>query len=272
MSLAHLIGNSPGDELGAGFRVKLPAFTGPLHLLLALLEQHDLDIAEVSLVAVTSAYLEAIENLDALPAASVCAFLDVASRLMVLKARALVPDLAPDEDAEDDADIADLLDQLTELSRFSGPVSTLKQRRDAGLHSYQRIAPLPQQRMVNVPALEQSSRLRSALVKLARSLPRIQTVAAPTRPDFTIAGQAQALLAYLRRWQEAGSQRYRSFFAMFEANAPRAEILATFLAMLEMIKSRTVSAHQEQPFGDIGIQLTAPAATRLPADGGTEAA
>lgn len=270
MSLANLIGNSPGDELGAGFRVKLPAFTGPLHLLLALLEQNDLDIAEVSLVTVTSAYLEAIENLDALPAASVCAFLDVASRLMVLKAKFLVPDLAPDEDAEDDADILDLLDQLTELSRFAGPVSALKQRRDAGLHSFQRQAPLPQQRVVNVPALEQPSKLRSTMVKLARFLPRVQTVQAPTIPSFTIAGQAKALMAYLRRWQDAGNHRYRSFFAMFESGSSRAEILATFLAMLEMIKSQTVSARQELPFGDIGVQLTEPAATRLPADGGTD--
>lgn len=271
MSLADLIGNNPGDELGAGFRVKLPAFTGPLHLLLALLEQNDLDIAEVSLVTVTSAYLEAIEDLDALPAASVCAFLDVASRLMVLKAKSLVPDLAPDEDAEDDADISDLLDQLTELSRFAGPVNSLKLRRDAGLHSFQRQAPLPQQRMVNVPALEQPSKLRSAMVKLARFLPRVQAVQAPTIPSFTITGQTKALLAYLRRWQETGGHRYRSFFAMFESGSSRAEILATFLAMLEMIKSQTVSARQEQPFGDIGVQLTASAPTRLSADGSTEA-
>ena len=271
MSLADLIGNSPGDELGAGFRVKLPAFTGPLHLLLALLEQNDLDIAEVSLVAVTSAYLEAIENLDALPAASVCAFLDVASRLMVLKAKSLVPDLAPDEDAEDDADISDLLDQLTELSRFAGPVSALKQRRDTGLHSFQRQAPLPQQRLVNVLALEQPSKLGSAMGRLARLLPRVQTVQAPTRPNFTVAGQAKALMAYLRRRQDVGSHRYKSFFAMFKSGSSRAEILVTFLAMLEMIKLRTISAHQEQPFGDIGVQLTAPASARLPADGGTEA-
>lgn len=271
MSLADLIGNSPGDELGAGFRVKLPAFTGPLHLLLALLEQNDLDIAEVSLVAVTSAYLEAIENLDALPAASVCAFLDVASRLMVLKAKSLVPDLALDEDAEDDADISDLLDQLTELSRFAGPVSALKQRRDTGLHSFQRQAPLPQQRIVNVPALEQPSKLKSTMVKLARFLPRVQTVQAPTIPSFTVAGQAKALIAYLRRWQDAGKHRYRSFYAMFEAGSSRSEILVTFVAMLEMIKSRTVSARQEHPFGDIGVQLTAPAETQLPADGSTDA-
>ena len=270
MSLADLIGNSPGDELGAGFRVKLPAFTGPLHLLLALLEQNDLDIAEVSLVAVTSAYLEAIENLDALPAASVCAFLDVASRLMVLKAKSLVPDLAPDEDAEDDADISDLLDQLTELSRFAGPVSALKQRQDTGLHSFQRQAPLPQQRIVNVPALEQPSKLKSTMVKLARFLPRVQTVQAPTIPSFTVAGQTKALMAYLRRWEDAGKHRYRSFYAMFESGSSRAEILVTFVAMLEMIKAQTVSARQEQPFGDISVQLTAPAATRLPADGGTD--
>lgn len=52
----------------------------------------------------------------------------------------------------------------------------------------------------------------------------------------------------------------------------RAEILVTFLAMLEMIKLRTISARQEQPFGDIGVQLMAPATVRLPANGGTEAA
>ena len=124
--------------------------------------------------------------------------------------------------------------------------------------------------MVNIPALEQPSKLRSAMVKLARFLPRVQTVQAPTIPSFTITGQAKALLAYLRRWQEAGSHRYRSFFAMFESGSSRAEILATFLAMLEMIKSQTVSARQEKVFGDIGVQLTAPAATRLPADGGTD--
>ena len=262
MHLSELIGNDPGDELGAGFRVKLPAFTGPLHLLLALLEQHDLDIAEISLVAVTSAYLEAIENLDPLPSASVCAFLDVASRLMVLKARALVPDIAPDEDVEDDADIADLLDQLTELSRFTGPVQSLQHRRNAGMHSFQRHAPMPHQRTTNIAALENPKRLQSAVAKLARLLPRVQRPPALTAPVFTVAGQANALMTYLRAWRAGNNQRYRSFFAMFNPETTRAEVIATFLALLEMIKSRTVTARQEKPFGDIGVQLAVPETAR----------
>ena len=268
MSLANLIGNNPGDELGAGFRVKMPIFTGPLHLLLMLLEQNDLDITEVSLVAVTSTYLEAIEDLDALPSASACGFLDIASRLMVLKARALVPDPPPDEDVEED--ISDLLDQLTELSRFAGPVNALQQRRNAGLHSFQRQAPLPQQRVVNVPALEEPARLRAAIVKLARSLPRVESLPPLTTSNFTVAGQAQALLEFLRRWQAGNSHRYRSFFAMFEPESTRAEILATFLAMLEMIKARTIAARQAQPFSNIEVRLTAPAATRLSTEGSAD--
>ncbi|RIK55714.1 MAG: hypothetical protein DCC57_05005, partial [Chloroflexi bacterium] len=70
---------------GAAYAVTLPVFEGPLDLLLHLIEKEELDISEVSLVAVTDQYLQTLEQLEEIQPGALADFLVVASRLLYIK-------------------------------------------------------------------------------------------------------------------------------------------------------------------------------------------
>lgn len=246
------IRHPPDDALGAAYPVALPAFTGPLHLLLSLLEQRQLDISAVSLAAITAPYLETMADARSLRAHSLCAFLDTASHLLVLKARFLLPD-APADAADEETETLSLLAQLAALQAYDDGVAWLAAREKQGLRTYRRHAPLPAAGPQAASHWEDPSRLGRALLRVARSLPRTQPPTAPPRPRFPLAAQMRRIVRVLRQWRQARAATSVSFFVLLRSESPRGEIVATFLAMLEMVRVRAIKATQAQPFGDITL-------------------
>ncbi len=98
---------------GSTYTVQLENFAGPLDLLLQLIEKNKLDICDVSLATVTNDYLESIQNIELDPAQANW-FLDIASRLILYKSRALLPN----NDLEVQQPLEDLTEQLHELSEI----------------------------------------------------------------------------------------------------------------------------------------------------------
>src|SRR6476661_4249101 len=94
----------PGPE---GPHVTVEGFDGPLDLLLELVEEKKLDILTVRLGDLADTYLARVRAMTALPADEVSAFLALASRLVLLKARSLLPSLEPlpEEDAESEEEL-----------------------------------------------------------------------------------------------------------------------------------------------------------------------
>ena len=88
-------------------RVSVEGFDGPLDLLLELVEEKKLDILSVRLGDLADVYLARVRAMAALPADEVSAFLALASRLVLLKARSLLPSLEPipDEEGESEEDL-----------------------------------------------------------------------------------------------------------------------------------------------------------------------
>ena len=98
-----------------GPHVTVEGFDGPLDLLLELVEEKKLDILTVRLGELADAYLARIRALDALPAEEVSAFLALASRLVLLKARSLLPSLLPLAETDEGESEEDLRARLLEL-------------------------------------------------------------------------------------------------------------------------------------------------------------
>jgi len=88
-------------------------FEGPLDLLLNLIEKEKLNICQISLAKITNTYLEEIQKIDA-SSENLADFLIVASKLLYLKSRAILPVLSPEEEEE----IEDLEAQLKEYKKF----------------------------------------------------------------------------------------------------------------------------------------------------------
>ncbi|MEE9278522.1 MAG: segregation/condensation protein A, partial [Dehalococcoidia bacterium] len=111
--------------------LRLPGYQGPLDLLLQLIEKHELDISEVSLVQVTDQYLEQVESLRAGAgdrlADSLAEFLAIGGKLMLLKSKTLLPrEIEPlYPEAEEDDVGRELVEMLEEYRRYRDAVTVL---------------------------------------------------------------------------------------------------------------------------------------------------
>ena len=100
----HIL-NTHTNQLGSGYPISMPAFEGPLDLLLHLINRDELDISTVSLMTVTESYLATIRSLEELEPGGLADFLVIASRLLYIKSRTLLPRATPpDDDEEEDED------------------------------------------------------------------------------------------------------------------------------------------------------------------------
>ena len=246
--------NPQEDPLGASYPVRQAVFSGPLHLLLALLEKKQLEISEVNLVEITSSYWLALKEVGQFNPGSMCDFVDVATRLMALKARFLRPteEQTPELDPEDEDDLS-LMEQLAQLKKFMAPVELLSQRDQAALHTYRRQGPLSALRSDITGPMESSALLLKALRRISAQLPRVQPVTVIPKPLFPIEGQIGKVRDALRRWRLRTAHAPMSFFSLFTARSHKAEVISTFMAVLELVRRRDVVARQERPFGDIEL-------------------
>ncbi|MFO7681675.1 MAG: segregation/condensation protein A, partial [Chloroflexota bacterium] len=127
------------------YKIDLPAFAGPLDLLLHLIDRDEMDITAISLIQVTSQYLRQIEAMKEDRVEHLIDFLVIGARLSLIKSRALLPKIpALPGDEEDDEDLAEaLIRQLREYKRFKQAAQWLGEREEAGLRTYLRVAPPP---------------------------------------------------------------------------------------------------------------------------------
>ncbi len=247
--------NPQEDPLGASYPVRQAVFSGPLHLLLALLEKKQLEISEVNLVEITSSYWLSLKEVGQFNPGSMCDFVDVATRLMALKARFLRPteEQTPELDPEDEDDLS-LMEQLEQLKKFMAPVELLSQRDQAASHTYRRQVPLSALRSDITGPMESSALLLKALRRISAQLPRVKPKTVIPKPLFPIEGQIGKVRDALRRWRLRTAHAPMSFFSLFSARSHKAEVISTFMAVLELVRRRYVVARQERPFGDIELQ------------------
>src|SRR6185295_15384281 len=121
------------------YTVQLPVYAGPLDLLLQLIERDELDITKVALAQVTDQFLSYLKVLESLNLGDIADFLVIAARLILIKSEALLPRPVVREPGEEDpAD--ELARQLIAYKRYKEIALTLREREDAGLRTYLRLA------------------------------------------------------------------------------------------------------------------------------------
>jgi segregation and condensation protein A len=229
------------------YRVDTNVYEGPLDLLLELIERAELDITTLAIAQVTDQYLAYLRSMKEHDAAEVSAFLVMAARLVQIKSAALLPRPSHSEHAiseEDDAEA--LARQLILYRRFKQISEWLNSRETANQRTYLRLAPPP----LKIEArLDLSGVTLTDLISAARqvlfsqpNLPSLNQVV--SMPRITIREKITTILDTLRH-------STRSSFRSLLSNRSRAEIVVTFLALLELIKRRIIAARQDALFGDI---------------------
>lgn len=230
------------------YEVRLPTFEGPLDLLLHLIEKEELDITTVSLAQVTDQYLNYISQLEEKRVANLVDFLVVASKLLLIKSRLLLP--TPQVAVEDEeGDVGeDLVRQLIEYKKFRQVATFLAERGKQNLHAYVRVGPA----VVSGSArdLDMSDTSLNALVQIVRQAleimppePPVSQIISPI--TISIHDKIHQIQARLRQRGEMG------FYELVTGARVRIEVIVTFLAVLELIKNGFLSIRQERLFGDI---------------------
>jgi segregation and condensation protein A len=231
--------------------IHLPVFQGPLELLLHLIERDDLDVTSVSLVAVTDQYLNAIRTTEGFPPRALAEFISIGAKLIYLKSRALLP-RDPSQALEEDDEVGrELIDMLVEYRRYAAVTTVLGERQEAGLRFFTRMAPPPPQPEGNGLEGVTTDLMRTIMLDVLRRTPEPPRVLLP-RQRITL---SQRLSVLRSRLQGAGRFSFRE--AMQECTT-RLEVVLSFLAILELMKSGECDAVQSETWGDIEVTAMMP--------------
>jgi len=260
-------GGSPADS----FRLALPNFEGPLDLLLHLIREHRLDIFDIPIALITQKYLEYLARMREINLDIAGEFLVMASTLAHIKSRLLLPrqeiqgDLEPEEQSDPRAE---LVRRLLEYQKYRDAAQALCARPLLDREVFTRRASQPASALQagELPLLEVSVyRLIEALDTVIRSAtPQVQHEI--TRDRISVSDAIHALADRLRPDETV------RLISLFATGRDRGQIIATFLAVLEMCRLRLIRIFQESPKGDIlvtrlGEPLSAAAEAEVDSDG-----
>ena len=244
----------PSDET---YEVKLPLFEGPLDLLLHLIEREELDITKISLAQVTDQYLAYIGQLEELYPETLADFLVVAAKLLLIKSQVLLPRPEVQFPAEEEEDPGEALArQLREYRKFKQVAQYLKERMASGGQMFVRIAPPPKfSRKVDLTGVTPDDLLAAWRQALLAQTPDGDLLVRSPQPTITIGDKMDLLRHRLAR------EGRITFSSLLTEARSRLEVIVTFLALLEMYKSREIALHQQALFGEIFVEAVPPSSS-----------
>ncbi|GBD37229.1 Segregation and condensation protein A [bacterium HR36] len=231
------------------YRVELDIFHGPLDLLLYLVERNEVDIFDIPIACITEQYLRYLEVLQIVDPERVGEFVVLASTLMEIKSRMLLPRSDQQVQPEEDPRL-NLVRQLIEYRKFKEAAQRLEEQVQRQAARFPRHVFEKPQRQYDPAAtpIQQVAiwDLLSAFCRLMRETLALQ----PQRIVFDETPTQVFLERILARLAETPRLRFRD---LFEPPHTRGRLVGFFLALLELIKTRQVRAEQEMPFGEIWI-------------------
>lgn len=240
-----MIATTPLDTTSViGYQLRLPSFEGPLDVLLRLIERSQLQITDVSLVAVTDQFLDYIASLDEAEPDLIADFTNVATRLVLLKSRSLLP--RPPA-ADDDEETSDLARELIEYRAVKQAAQTLAERDRRGEGAFARALG-----GIAAPAAPALPRLAAHEASwLARAIRRrLTTIPSPkvimhTRPMISLREMVERVLHSVTERPQA------TFSGIARQCRDAHELRTAFLAVLVLIRRRVIDAEQGELFGEI---------------------
>lgn len=235
------------------YRVQLDVFSGPMDLLLYLIRRDEIDVQDISISRLTDQYVEHVHMLRSVDPNAAGEFLVMASTLIELKSRALLP--TPPLEALDEADDprAALVRQLLEYKRFRDAARALGTAADDRAQRFvRRPAELPRE-LIGIELEEvEIWDLLSAFNSVMSSIGQGPGVSEIRYDDTPIETYVNTLVETL---EIGGPTR---FDRLFTGRTDRSEVIGLFLAMLELMRRQRIRAEQTRGFGEIYLFLLEP--------------
>jgi segregation and condensation protein A len=236
---------SPPDA-PTGFLVDLPAYNGPLDLLLSLIRDEKVDIYDIPIAHVAKQFLLRIRQLQLNDAAE---YLELAARLLRIKAQMLLPRHGEEETWEDPR--AELVRRLLEYQQMREVVDILERRGDERRSRFAR-AFLPEStEPVSAPLALSLGELLTAVDRILR-VTKEPTVHTVVPRSIDVAGAIEMVKAVL------ASRRRARWGELIAPNAEPWQVLSLLLALLEMAKLGELRLAQPRPFASVDITHESP--------------
>lgn len=243
------------DGPRGGYQVHTALFEGPLDLLLYLVSKQKLDLTEMSLSRVAEEYWSYLKMLEQLDLDVESSYLVVFACLLEIKSRLLLPPDPEPQDFEDfdlgDTAEHDLVERLKEYKRYKEASRALQEREKEAMQVFPRpfdeesVAIEPTTLDVSLPDLLEALR---GVLETHQKKTRQQQGLRVERVNVSVPQRMRDLLAQL----EPG--RTVEFFHLFAEEVTRADVIVTFLAILELARLRRIRIWQEARSGPIHVE------------------
>ncbi|MDG5815815.1 segregation/condensation protein A [Chitinispirillales bacterium ANBcel5] len=240
------------------YEVHLELFEGPLDLLLYLVHKSEVSITEIQVSVVTTQYLEYLDVMRELNIDIASEYLHMASKLIRLKARELLPESADDEDLGDEDGIFNreqLIAQLLEYKKYKEAANTLKLFESEQIGAYTRgkaeeIESCPETQEVNLGSISIFDLISAFKRVLERPAHQEDEEYRHTveLENVKIDDRIEVILSSLSERDEV---RFDELFERSEAR--KIVLVVTFMAILELVKMREITFRQEECFGTIFV-------------------
>ena len=233
------------------YKVKLDNFEGPLDLLLHLTKTSEIDIYNIPIAEITKQYLIYLSFLVYLDLENITDFVDMASVLLLIKSKALLPnELEYDEDEEDPR--LDLISTLLEYQKFKIAAGLLESKSE---ESIPLIKKSNEQVLFDLETEGQDENwkqlsvldLIGAFVEVLNKNTESDIGLEILLYDYSVDDKIVYINDLLKEKESF------NFFEIIKDNMPKIELVCTFLAILELVKNRIISVRQHLIFGDIQI-------------------
>ncbi len=233
---------------------KIPAFEGPLDLLLHLIRAHEVDIYNIPIAEITQQYLDYMDLWESLDLTVAGEYVLIAATLIEIKSRLLLPQPKPESAEEEPEDPrAELVQRLLEYQQYQGTLETLRQWEEQRRGIYFRgAAENTDDYMLPTPAGEATG------LQLYQALHRLLVEAGVDERPVTSVTPRKRLSLRLkmaelaRRIERAGTDGI-PFDSLFDLPCPRYDIVLAFLALLELLRHGRIRCEQKDVYALIWL-------------------
>ncbi|MGT2832409.1 segregation/condensation protein A [Streptococcus halotolerans] len=232
--------------------IKLKDFEGPLDLLLHLVSKYEVDIYDVPLVEVIEQYLAYLATLQVMKLEVAGEYMVMASQLMLIKSRKLLPKLVEEVPFEEDLEM-ELLSQIEEYKRFKAISQELDQQHQERAKLFSK----PKTEIVSEDVTLKEDKTTLDLY-LAFSKIMAQRQVAFNQEHTTIAAddyRIEDMMVFVEDQLEPGQPK--SMQALFQKVESKEQMITIFLAILELVKRQTLRVEQVQNFSDVTLRREA---------------
>ncbi len=232
------------------YSIKLPEFEGPLDLLLHLVKSYEVDIYSIPIAEITGQYLEYLEMLIDLDIDNISDFIDIASTLILIKSRTMLPVDKAEFDEDSDLLKKGLIEKILEYQQYKLTANDLDKKflEDEIIYKKERTQYLFEDR-----DLEDSKWLNLSVIDLINAFAKIlnnkkESRAINLKPyEYTV----EEKIEFLRNFfQDRDSF---NFFDIVNVEMEKLELICTFLAILELVKQGFIVIKQHSIFGEICV-------------------